>query len=249
MWDRHWCRGATARVAEMAPRMNEVVKEARRRGVLIIHAPSGTLDFYRENPGRKLAQGAAAVEPRVPIRGWCSLDPAREGPLPIDDTDGGCDDLPACAQGSPWRRQIETIEIMEGDAITDSAEAYYLMRERGITNLMVMGVHVNMCVLGRPFAIRQMVDQGLNVVLIRDMTDSMYNSRRRPWVTHFRGTELVVEHIERYWCPSITSVDLLGGEPFRFKDDQRARAAFLIGEDEFDTARTLPDLARRELGF
>src|SRR5437879_4843550 len=35
MWDQHWCKGATARVAEMAPRMNEVIKEARKRGVFI----------------------------------------------------------------------------------------------------------------------------------------------------------------------------------------------------------------------
>ena len=26
------------------------------------------------------------------------------------------------------------------------------MRQRGITNVIVMGVHINMCVLGRPFA-------------------------------------------------------------------------------------------------
>src|SRR5688572_30507842 len=39
MWDQHWCKGATARVAEMAPRMNAVVQEARKRGVFIIHAP------------------------------------------------------------------------------------------------------------------------------------------------------------------------------------------------------------------
>ncbi len=25
MWDRHWCKAAAARVAEMAPRMNQVV--------------------------------------------------------------------------------------------------------------------------------------------------------------------------------------------------------------------------------
>src|SRR5205807_95431 len=35
MWDKHWCPGATARVAEMAPRMNRVVAEARRRGALV----------------------------------------------------------------------------------------------------------------------------------------------------------------------------------------------------------------------
>ena len=32
MWDKHWCPEATTCVAEMAPPMNEVVKEARRRG-------------------------------------------------------------------------------------------------------------------------------------------------------------------------------------------------------------------------
>ena len=37
MWNQHWCQGATGRVGELAPRMNEVVKAAREKGVLIIH--------------------------------------------------------------------------------------------------------------------------------------------------------------------------------------------------------------------
>ena len=53
MWDAHWCRGATTRVAEMAPRMNEVVAAARQRGVLVIHCPSGCLEAYRGTPMRK----------------------------------------------------------------------------------------------------------------------------------------------------------------------------------------------------
>jgi hypothetical protein len=36
----------------------------------------------------------------------------------------------------------------------------------------------------------------------------MYDPRQRPRVSHERGTELVVQHIERYWCPSIPSEDL-----------------------------------------
>src|SRR5438874_12936941 len=36
MWDQHWCKCATERVAEMAPRMNAVVKAARAKGVFII---------------------------------------------------------------------------------------------------------------------------------------------------------------------------------------------------------------------
>jgi putative membrane-bound dehydrogenase-like protein len=247
MWDQHWCQGATRRVAEMAPRMNEVIKSARAKGVFIIHAPSGTLDFYKETPQRKLAQAAPVATPKVPLKNWCSLDPEREGPLPIDDSDGGCDDWPACKQGAPWKRQIDTIEIMEGDAITDSSEAYNLLQQRGIDNVIVMGVHVNMCVLGRPFSIRQMVYQGKNVVLMRDMTDAMYNSRMPPYASHFRGNELVVEHIEAYWSPSITSAEFVGGEPFRFKEDVRPRVLFMIGEPEYDTHRTLPRFGQTEL--
>ena len=92
------------------------------------------------------------------------------------------------------------------------------MKQRGITNVIILGVHTNMCVLGRPFSIRQMVYQGQNVALVRDLTDTMYNPRSKPFVPHTRGTELVVEHIERHWCPTLTSTDILGGETFQFSD-------------------------------
>lgn len=249
MWDKHWCPDATARVGEMAPRMNEVVKAARAKGVFIIHCPSDTLKFYQDHPGRKLAQAAPIVETRVALKGWCALNAEKEPPLPIDDTDEGCDGCPDCKPRRAWSRQHPAIEIVDGDGITDSAEAYYLMRQRGITNVLVMGVHANMCVLGRPFSIRQMVAQGQNVLLMRDLTDAMYNHRSRPWVSHFRGTELVVEHIEQYWCPSITSADFLGGEPFRFKGDVRKRIVFILGENEYHTWETLPVFAEKDLAW
>ena len=234
IWDKHHCPDATERVGEMAPRMNEVLKAARAKGMLIIHCPSDTMDFYKDHPGRKLAQAAPKVETKVRLEGWCAVDGAKEPPLPIDDSDGGCDGSPDSPSYKAWTRQHPALEIMEGDAITDSAEAFYLMRQHGITNVLIMGVHINMCVLG-PFAIRQMVTQGQNVLLMRDMTDSMYNHRKRPWVSHFRGTELVVEHIEQYWCPSVTSADFLGGEPFRFKGHVTKKIALVIGENEYST--------------
>ncbi len=226
MWDQHWCKGATARVAEMAPRMNQVITALRDRGVLIIHCPSDTMKFYEGSPGRALAQSAPNAETRSPLRGWCSLDSVKEPPLPIDDSDGGCDDQPQCHQGHPWKRQIPAIQIRDGDAITDSPEAYNLMRQRGITNVIIMGVHQNMCVLGRPFSIRQMVYQGQNVALMRDLTDSMYNSRRKPFVDHFTGNDLVRWHIEKYWCPTISSDQILGGQPFRFAADTKPPRIF-----------------------
>ena len=100
------------------------------------------------------------------------------------------------------------------------------MRQRGITNVICMGVHQNICILKRPFGVRQMVTQGQNVVLIRDMTDSMYNSRRRPFVDHFTGNDLVTWHIEKYWCPTMTSDQILGGQPFRFAADTKPPRVF-----------------------
>ncbi|HWX19830.1 MAG TPA: isochorismatase family protein [Candidatus Binatia bacterium] len=226
MWNQHWCKGATARVKEMAPRMNQLVSDLRHRGVLIIHCPSETMKFYEGTPGRKLAQSAPKAVARAPVAGSWSLDPKDEPPLPIDYSDGGCDDVPQCAQGAPWSREIETLEIKQGDAITDSIEAYNLMQQRGITNVMVMGVHEDMCVLGRPFAIRQMVRLGQNVVLVRDLTDSMYNPRRKPFVDHFTGNDLVTWHIEKYWCPTITSDQVIGGQPFRFSGDIKPARVF-----------------------
>lgn len=249
MWDKHWCPQATGRVGEMAPRMNQLVQAARDQGVLIIHCPSDTLDFYKDTPGRKLAQAAPKVATTIDLQRWCHIDEAIEGAaLPIDDSDGGCDCEDPIKSYRAWSRQHPAIQIEEGDAITDSAEAFYLMKQRGIKNVMVMGVHTNMCVLGRPFSIRQMVQQGQNVVLVRDMTDTMYNPKMAPFVSHFTGTDLVVEHIEKYWCPTILSTDLLGGEEFRFKDDHRKHVVVLCAEREYRTHESLPKFAAEHLG-
>jgi nicotinamidase-related amidase len=239
MWDKHWCAGATGRVGEMAPRMNDLLKALRLRGVLIIHSPSDTMKFYEQHPGRKLALSAPAVEPRVPLKGWCHLDKAREGALPIDDSDGGCDCQPMCKTGRAWQKQIAALEIAGGDAIADNREAYYLLRQRNVENVLIMGVHENMCVLGRPFGIRQLVTQGLNVALVRDLTDTMYNPRAKPFVDHFTGTDLVTWHIEKHWCPTVTSDQVLGGQPFRFAADRREPL-------QFRNDLRFPDAERKE---
>jgi len=49
----------------------------------------------------------------------------------------------------------------------------------------------------------------------------MYNPERPPGVDHFTGTDRVVAHVERYWCPSFTSADITGGRAFRFREDHR----------------------------
>jgi nicotinamidase-related amidase len=230
MWDDHWCQGAARRVAELAGPMNKVVHAARRQGALIIHAPSSTVDFYQDTPQRLRAMNAAFARPPVPLSTderwgtrWCWPDKQREPDLPIDDSDMGCDCAKKCQIRDAWTRQSAAIDIEPADAISDDGqEVYNLLEARGIKHVILMGVHLNMCVLGRPIGIRQLTYLGKDVVLMRDMTDTMYNSQKKPFVDHFTGTDLVIEHVEKYWCPTITSVDLVGGKPFKFQEDRRA---------------------------
>jgi hypothetical protein len=106
------------------------------------------------------------------------------------------------------------LEMIGYDGVSDNAqEIYNFCETEGIKNLIIMGVHTNMCILGRPFGIRAMVGLGRNVVLVRDLTDAMYDPRQPPYVSHARGTELVIEHIEKYWCPSILAENLVGVVP------------------------------------
>jgi lysophospholipase L1-like esterase/nicotinamidase-related amidase len=225
MWDDHWCKSAARRVNELSGPVNEAVKAARARGVFIIHAPSSVTAFYQGTPARKLAQDAPFAPTPVPLStaerwgtAWCWPDAKREPAMPIDDSDMGCDCAVKCTIREAWKRQIATIEIAPGDALTDNGqETWNLLRARGIDNVMICGVHLNMCVLGRPFAIRQLVHLGKNVALVRDLTDTMYNPEKPPKVDHFAGTDLVIEHVEKFWCPSFVSTDLTGRPSFHFQ--------------------------------
>ena len=236
MWDLHHCKNAVVREGEMAPRMNEVLEKARAAGVLIVHAPSSCMKPYEGTPARERARTAPAAV-RIPnqIAEWCKQIPSEEEAVyPIDQTDGGEDDDPAEhavwakeleARGlnpkAPWTKQIDVLRIdQERDAISDSGvEIWNLLEAKNIDNVILMGVHVNMCVAGRPFGLRQMAKNGKNVVLMRDMTDAMYNPQRWPFVSHQRGTERFIEHIEKRICPTITSDQILGdGKVFTFSD-------------------------------
>lgn len=204
MWDRHWCSGAESRVAVLARKMEPVIQLARKHGVLIIHAPSETMAYYSQAAARINMLKIAALAPPEPL---ALTDP----PLPIDDSDGGCDvannKLPPNTR--VWSRENSAISIASEDLISDNGrEIYSALKSRGIETVLFAGVHTNMCILNRTFGIRQMTRWGVHCILIRDLTDAMYNPARSPYVTHARGTELVIEHIEKYWAPTVTADDL-----------------------------------------
>ena len=90
----------------------------------------------------------------------------------------------------------------------DGREVYSLFQQQGIRHMLLMGVHTNFCILKRSFGIRQMVRWGVEIALVRDLTDAMYNPACPPYVSHDEGTQLVVGYIEKFWCSTTDSQNL-----------------------------------------
>ena len=148
MWDKHWCKGATERVNALVLKMAPFLESARKQGIQIIHAPSETMDFYKDAPQRKRILAVGKIAPPAPLN---LPDP----PLPIDDKRGGCDTPDQFYKA--WTREHPGLRIDASDVISDNgAEIYSFLRERDIHTLLVMGVHANMCILNRTFAIKRM---------------------------------------------------------------------------------------------
>lgn len=264
MWDSHHCYRAVQRSIEFAPRLNALLNDARRRGVTIIHAPSGCMDAYTNHPARRRAIDApAANDYPSEIEKWCYTIPAEEQvKYPIDQSDGGEDDTPeehaaweaqlrkeGRVVRAPWLKQMDLLTIdAEQDFISDQGkEVWNILQSRGIDNVILTGVHTNMCVLGRPFGLRRMAQGGKQTVLLRDLTDTMYNPAAWPYVSHFSGTDLIIDHIERHVCATITSDQLIGGQAFRFASDQRPEIAVVINESEYETEKTLTKFVEENL--
>ncbi|WP_435011162.1 ThuA domain-containing protein [Tundrisphaera lichenicola] len=263
MWDLHHCLNAVHRETEMAPVMEKVLQASRAKGVTIIHSPSECMAAYKDHPARKHATSTPRSKSLpADIASWCKVIPSEEkGTYPIDQSDGGEDDDPEehkkwaeelASKGrnprAPWKSQIDVLTIADRDYISDNGEEVWsILEDRGIKNVILMGVHLNMCVLGRPFGLRQLAKNGKNVALMRDMTDTMYNPKMPPFVDHFAGTDLMVEHVEKYVAPTLTSDQILGGKPFRFSTDARPTVAMIIADDEYRTEATLPAFASKHL--
>jgi nicotinamidase-related amidase len=201
MWDQHWCRGANRRVAELARRLEPVLENARAKGITIVHAPSDTMGFYAQMPQRQRILSLPSLGPPKEIE-------ISAPPLPIDDSGGGCDTA-GDREHRVWTSEQAILKIAPEDYISDNGrEIYNLLRSRGIRTVFYTGVHTNMCILNRTFAIKQMTRWGMHCILLRDLTDAMYGPQDAHHVSHQAGTELVIEYIEKYWSPTALSGDL-----------------------------------------
>jgi hypothetical protein len=164
------------------------------------------MDFYEGAGARKRLLSVKKLE-TIP-----NLVTIEDYPQPIDSSDGGSDSVDTYPVNTGvWKRQTAKIDIdQDRDIICgdEGEQLFSYLAARGIKYLIYMGVHTNMCILGRSFAIKPMLRRGMKTVLARDLTDAMYNPEKPPYVSHEEGTKLIVEYIEKFYCPTIDSGQL-----------------------------------------
>ena len=139
-----------------------------------------------------------------------------EYPMPLNVDDQGANgpvlDVGTAANGYA---QVEGIDIVfeangPKDGICEPLQPVWnLMQARGIRHIIVTGTAANMCVMGKPLGIRNLVQHGLEVVLARDMTRPMYNPASPPYVNLPEATRMMTEYYEKFWCPTLTGAELL----------------------------------------
>ena len=195
VWNFHWCKTATMRVDAFVPRMNKALEAARALGMTVMLCPSDVVENYAGYPQRE----AIFALPKVTV--------PRVGDVtcpPVPDAGGCACGRERCAGNFGWDGMHSALVIGDDDLMPDTqAEVYAICQKYGLTHLIFVGFHTQVCLLGKPMGLRAMKAAGLNCALARDMTDAHpgYDPSRN--FTPDLNTEQVVEHFEKHLAPTI----------------------------------------------
>src|SRR2546423_1062203 len=161
MWNFHWCKTSAARVGALVPRMNRCLEAARAMGIQVFLCPTDVADNYVGTPQ---VESILAVQ-RVPIPKLTEVQ------CPAAPDGGGCTCGRERCQGNyGWDGMHPDLIIGEKDLIPNDPELLYAVcQQRGITHLIYLGVHTQVCLLGKSVGVRRMLQAGMKCVLARDL--------------------------------------------------------------------------------
>lgn len=141
MWEQHWCKGATKRVGELAPRMNALIQQLRDMGVKIIFCPSGTETVYKNYKQKKELDKYSTSYVQNPSEVYLfneNIVPDITSRIDPGFVQCDCHLTRKCNSSlKPWKEkgQIKSLDIMEGDLIGfDNLKVINFLRK---TNLNV----------------------------------------------------------------------------------------------------------------
>jgi hypothetical protein len=181
--------------------MNKALDAARSLGMTVMLCPSDVVDNYVGYPQRE----AIFALPKLTVPNVVNVTCP-----PVPDAGGCACGRERCAVNYGWDGMHPALRIADDDLMPDTqAEVYAICQKYGLTHLIYVGFHTQVCLLGKPMGLKAMKSAGLNCVLARDMTDAHpgYDPARN--FTPDLNTEQVVEHFEKYLAPTISFQDEL----------------------------------------
>lgn len=202
-WNYHWCMTWTARAAAMTARMNRALACARLLVMQVVWAPSDVAGMYVGWPQRERALAVKLIplpermeEDRFQVAFSAPVAKCLCGP--------GIH----CLVNYGWDGMNPDLHVADQDLIISSTEEIYaLLVARGITHLIYMGGATNMCLFGKPRALRFMVDAGMTCMLARDLNEAMTSYDPDTGFTPDDGTRLTGEDLEKVGIRTIDVVE------------------------------------------
>jgi hypothetical protein len=196
VWNFHWCKTATMRVDAIVPRMNKALDAARELGMTVMLCPSDVVDNYVGYPQREAVFALPKVTVPVVVQVTCP---------PVPDAGGCACGRERCVVNFGWDGMHPGLKIGADDLMPDTqAEVYSICKRKGLTHLIYVGFHTQVCLLGKPMGLKAMKSAGLRCVLARDMTDAHPGYDPAKNFTPDLNTEQVVEHFEKHLAPTIS---------------------------------------------
>jgi hypothetical protein len=195
VWNFHWCKTATMRVDAIVPRMNRALDAARSLGMKVMLCPSDVVDNYVGYAQREAVFGL----PKIPVPSIVNVTCP-----PAPDAGGCACGRERCAVNYGWDGMHPALRLGDDDLMPDTqAEVYSICQKFGLTHLIYVGFHTQVCLLGKPMGLKAMKSAGLKCILARDLTDAHPGYDPSRSFTPDLNTERVVEHFERHLAPTI----------------------------------------------
>jgi type 1 glutamine amidotransferase len=201
MWNWHWCKTATERVASMVPRMERSLVACRKLGIQVFYCPTDAVDAYVGTPQREAVIAMRLLALPKPLNIQC--------PAPPNGPGCACGNR-KCRGNFGWDAMHPGLSIHASDLMPNSRESLYsICKDKNIDTLIYMGVHTQVCLLGKSVGLRNMKSLGFNCVLARDLTDSHPDYDPARGIDPDDLTKRTVDHFEKYLCATVNMKDEL----------------------------------------
>ncbi len=170
-------------------------------------------------------------------------------------------DRPSNAETSMITRIENAVEVLRKqgapilflETCKDSTQLLLWLKNKRVKNVLILGVTlvdndqatpVIITSKNETLSLAAILKEKFSMVVVRDLITTLKKDALKTasnvGTTTFRLQEQMVASLERSWCPTITSCDILGGPAYRFSTDNRKEIVFLVSDDHYSAEKILP---------